>query len=176
MYLDHILLYSPSNVSPFQIHVLFFKKKFSPLTHWVHFNTAQMYIDKESSSGVWATYHCSQPKEKWLSLARQSWIDNSTSTRGKTSVAPPTPLLEVLHDLILSRSYTGSHSCCEFIFTKPCHIQKAFHSPRPLHSSSYILSASGSEMFWDIRCKGKLQVNIHVQPILSTHNHLFSGF
>lgn len=33
MYFDHILLYSSSIVSPFQIHVLFFKKKFISLTH-----------------------------------------------------------------------------------------------------------------------------------------------
>lgn len=32
MYFDHILLYSSSIVSPFQLHVLFFEKK--NLSHW----------------------------------------------------------------------------------------------------------------------------------------------
>lgn len=171
MYFDHILLYSSSIVSPFQIHVFFFKKKIYLTDPLSPVNAAQMRIAKESSFVVCTTYHCPHAKEKQLSLPRQSWIDKSTSTRSKTSVAPSTSLLEVLHDSILSRSYTDSHSCCEFMLATALSHPENISQPLPLSPAltlCLLLALWCSEIFGTKEnCRSTYMSNPYLVPIIT---------
>lgn len=94
-------------------------------------NAAQMYIAKESSSAVWATYHCPHTKKS----DSPSPGNHELTKALQLEVRPQWPLPHPCWKFYMTRSWAGltqaAIAAVSLCWQQPCHIQKTFHSPHP---------------------------------------------